>query len=313
MPCYYPLTAYYGGKTPSGKKSVVFKKPPGPNPDGLQLPCGRCIGCRLERSRQWAVRCMHEASLWEDNCFITLTYNDQNLPPSESLHLPHFQMFMKRLRKHYTGKKIRFYHCGEYAEREKPGGLYMDLIGRPHYHALLFNLDFPDKTYWKTENGNKLYISDTLTKLWGMGHCLIGSLTFESAAYVARYVLKKKTGPPAPDHYKGRDPEYTTMSRRKGIGLKWLEKFHTDVYPHDFVIVRGNKSKPPRFYDKFLESSDPDMLENLKLARSKRADKTYMLNVRGKKIAVSDNSPRRLAVKEQVKLAQIKNLKRNLK
>lgn len=149
----------------------------------LSLPCGQCIGCRLEYSRQWAIRCMHESTLHDQSCFITLTYSDDNLPEHGTLILRDFQLFMKRLRFEFSNVKIRFYHCGEYGEK----------FGRPHYHALLFGIDFEaDRTlYSQSKQGSKLYVSDTLNKLWNKGFATIGNITFESAAYVARYVVKK--------------------------------------------------------------------------------------------------------------------------
>lgn len=267
----------------------------------MMVPCGQCLGCRLERSRQWAVRCVHEASLYDRNSFLTLTYSEDNLPRDLSLNLSHFQLFMKRLRKSVAPKRVRFYHCGEYGEREQ----------RPHYHALLFGHDFEDKKYFSERGGNKVYTSDELSSLWKLGHAVVGDVTFDSAAYVARYVMKKVTGPSAEDHYFGRRPEYTTMSRRPGIGAKWFEKYASDVYPHDRVVVRGVAGRPPRFYDSILEKSDPALLAVLKEKREK--SERFVPNVyNGKVYLESDSSYRRLAVKNEVKLAQIQNLKRPL-
>ena len=118
--------------------------------------------------------------MYDDNCFITLTYSNQHIPADGSLDVRVFQKFMKRLRKRF-GDGIRFYHCGEYGS----------LLGRPHYHACLFNFDFPDKYLWKENNGQKLYRSPSLEELWPYGYSSIGTVTFESAAYVARYILKR--------------------------------------------------------------------------------------------------------------------------
>ena len=151
------------------------------------VPCGQCIGCRLERSRQWAIRCVHEASLHTDNCFITLTYSPDCLPSDGSLNHDDFQKFFKRLRKHIAPKKIRYYMCGEYGEDlQQPSKL-----GRPHFHACLFGLDFDDKQLYIVRDDVKLYTSATLEKIWGKGFVTIGDVTFESAAYVARYIAKK--------------------------------------------------------------------------------------------------------------------------
>ena len=137
MVCFSPLQAFKLEGWHQYGLPPVFKRPAGPHRE-LQLPCGQCVGCRLERSRQWVVRCIHEASLYENNCFLTLTYSDDCLPNGNDLIYRHFQLFMKRLRKRF-GSNIRFYMCGEYG----------DLFGRPHYHACLFNFDAPDKVLYR--------------------------------------------------------------------------------------------------------------------------------------------------------------------
>ena len=245
MPCYKPLVGWRSRElTEKGKRKIVFNPSKGFLDLRETIPCGQCIGCRLERSRQWAIRCVHEASLHKDNCFITLTYNNENLPKDGSLILKDFQDFMKRLR-HKFGSGIRFFHCGEYGEKFK----------RPHYHACLFGLSLPDRRLHSQSNGHKLYVSEILNELWQhKGYAIIGELTFESAAYVARYITKKITGEPAKEHYEGicevtgeitkRKPEYTTMSRRPGIASDWFKKYKSDVYPGDFVVLRNKKLKP---------------------------------------------------------------------
>ncbi len=269
MPCFRPLEGF---RCPSG--GIVFSRY---HSIGLEMsvPCGQCIGCRLERSRQWAVRCMHEASLHADTSFVTLTYDDEFLPRFGSLLMDDWQKFFKRLRKR-TGK-VRFFGCGEYGEQ----------FGRPHYHACLFGRDFPDKVLWSTRGGHDVFRSPLLESVWTCGQSEIGSLTFESAAYVARYCVKKVTGPKAREHYEcvdpetgelgSRLPEFATMSRRPGIGTGWFEKFGSDVYPSDEVIVRGKSSKPPRFYDRLFELSSPEEMRSLRRLRAKarcRADET---------------------------------------
>jgi hypothetical protein len=297
MPCYHPLQGYRA----RGGKHIVFNPKDGWIDQKVTVPCGQCIGCRLERSRQWAMRCMHEASLYEDNCFITLTYNNEHLPKDGSLHKEHFQKFMKRLRKKHQNKTIRFYHCGEYGEKYR----------RPHYHAILFNHDFGDKKLFKTEKEIRLYTSKELEELWPYGFNTIGDVTFESAAYTARYIMKKQTGKAADKHYENVDietgeihkilPEYNTMSRRPGIGTEWFKKYNKDVYPKDFVTIRGKKLKPPKFYDRMYEHQYPEDFEKIK---DKRLD---MMNKNWK-----DNTPDRLRQKEIVKKAQLDKLKRNL-
>lgn len=267
-------------------------------PGEITIRCGQCIGCKLERSRQWAVRCMHEAALHEANCFVTLTFADQYLPEDRSLCVTHLQKFMKRLRKHFAPHKIRFYACGEYGEQYQ----------RPHYHLCLFGIDFTDKYYWATNRGNTLYRSSTLEQLWPFGNATLGQVTFESAAYVARYVTKKITGPAAQAHYQIMDPstgelyhrrpEFTQMSRRPGIGRNWLSRFEREVYQHDSVIMRGREMKPPRYYDLAYEIHYPGHMEQI---RQQRRDQRN----------IKDNTRRALAAHEAIMTSQHSNATRN--
>lgn len=274
------------------------------------VPCGQCIGCRLEYSRQWAVRCVHEASLFERNCFITLTYDDDHIPHDGSLSKREFQLFMKKLRRRFTGHEsvidkdnitypIRYFHCGEYGEQEF----------RPHYHACLFNFDFDDRELWSIRDDVRLYTSESLKELWPYGFSTIGDVTFDSAAYVARYVVKKVTGKLAKDWYERVDTEtgevinlqkeYVTMSRRPGIAARWFEKFKDDCYPSDFIVVNGAKMKPPKYYDRLFEHEYSDEMEVIKDNRLNAID-------------YEDNTPQRLKIKQIVKEAQISFLKRDL-
>ncbi len=291
MPCYSPLNGYVS-KRPNakGKFPIVFNHRDGWLDRPVSVPCGQCVGCRLERSRQWAVRCVQEASLYDDNCFITLTFDDDNLCPSGSLKKADFQKFMKRLRKRF-GAGIRYYHCGEYG----------DVGGRPHHHACLFNFDFPDRVFWCERDGVRLYVSESLSELWPFGFSTIGDVTFESSAYVARYVMKKITGDKAEEHYGGKLPEYTTMSRRPGIGKPWLDKFQSDVYPHDRVVVRGNiVCKPPKYYDAIYDVNNHSQLLKLKGKRERRCKGN------------PNNYGKRLLVRKELKEMVIKQLRRTL-
>lgn len=301
MPCYHPMQATFCLRE-DGKKDLTFSTALArqfalgikPNANQLSIPCGKCMGCRLERSRQWAVRCMHESELYEDNCFVTLTFNEDNLPKNGSLDRVVIQNFIKRLRKRFSKRKIRLFYCGEYGEK----------LSRPHYHLCLFNLDFKDKYYWRNSNGGlPVYRSPTLESLWPFGNSEIGSLTFESAAYVARYCTKKVTGELADDHYKGRLPEFCQASLRPGIGHGWLDKFgHTDVFSHDEVICReGVRCKPPRYYDKYLEKKDAKLLNVNKLRREARG-----------KSKAHDNTARRLKDREICQERRFQKLPRSM-
>lgn len=292
MACYSPISAW------RDSAGAIFFADRGRG-DRIDLPCGRCIGCRLERSRQWAVRIMLEAQAHQKTSFVTLTYDQQNLPSPPSLDYTHYQLFMKRLRKQFG--PVRFFMCGEYGDESR----------RPHYHACIFGADFSeDRAVWNvTSQGHYLYRSSALESLWRHGHSLIGALTFESAAYVARYVLKKVTGDLADAHYRYVDsdgvvsqltPEFCHMSLKPGIGALWFDKYHTDVYPHDYIVVNGVKCKPPRYFDKLLKRVSRETLLEIKTQREydgyqRRDDSTY----------------ERLAVRREVKQAAISHLKRN--
>lgn len=288
VPCYSPLRGFRSRvRAASGKRTWVSNPVAGFGDRPLVIPCGQCVGCRLERARQWAVRCVHEASLYEENAFVTLTYADEWVPDYGSLRKTDFQQFMKRLRKRY-GSGIRFFHCGEYGSVSK----------RPHYHALLFGFDFPDKTPWTSRNGLPVWRSAELELLWPFGLSEIGSVTFESASYVARYVVEKVTGERAKSHYERVDgetgevvriePEYCTMSRRPGIGRGWIEKFAAETYRADSVVVRGYEQRPPRYYDGVVELSAE--------ARARRK----------RKAKPEENTEERLAVREEVRRARLR-------
>lgn len=303
MVCFYPLSGYRSvTKNENGRRPVFFRVKVGKEGEARKftLACGQCVGCRLERSRQWAVRCMHESKLHEKNCFITLTYDSKWILKNGSLSVKDFQLFMKKFRKKYG--KIRFFHCGEYGPK----------LERPHYHALIFGFDFDDKKIWKKNGRDEvIYTSEKLTKLWGMGHCTVCELTFDTAAYCARYTLKKITGRDSNKHYERvdpetgevvhRKPEYCTMSRRPGIGRGHLDKFVTDVYPSDYLIVNGKKARPPRFYDNIYEVMDPLTMEEVKFNREVNGEKHW-----------ENNTKERLAVREEVTKRRLKHLKREI-
>ena len=423
MPCYHPIPAY---RLPSG--SVVFHDKGDGSP--FEVPCGRCVGCRLDKSRVWALRCVHEASLHDENSFITLTYAPEHLPSDGGLVKEDFQKFMKRLRKKFAPRRIRYYMCGEYGDRtnrphyhallfgldfsdrealppsasgadlftsktlEKVWGKGFVTVGdvtfesaaycaryimkklngpacevvndetglrpyerfdsrtgeivevekeycamsrieqigrfishrflfnrtnRPHYHALLFGLDFSDREALPpSASGADLFTSKTLEKVWGKGFVTVGDVTFESAAYCARYIMKKLNGPACEvvndetglrpyERFDSRtgeivevEKEYCAMSRRPGIARDWIQKFTGDCYPKDFVTVRGVKVRPPRYYDQYLESVNPDLLDDVK------AQRAFVSSLS------DDNSELRLSQKKTVKEAQFDQLKRNL-
>lgn len=276
MPCYRPLTAYRKGgeikfKIPRSQSKLQYEK--------LTIPCGQCIGCRIRRTRMWAVRCVHEASLYQQNIFITLTYDEEHLPDNRSLNKTHFQGFMKRLRKKHPNQKIRYYMCGEYGGK----------LGRPHYHALIFNFDFEDKYFWRTSKKNTIYRSPTLERLWPFGLSDIGSVTAQSANYVAGYIQKKITGKQANLHYQWFDentgevydrlPEYNSMSLKPGIGKLWYDKYWKDVFPTDTIHdIEGKRLIVPDYYLDKLEVHCPAMWEMVKIFRKEDAEEYREIN-----------------------------------
>ncbi len=285
MTCFHPLTAY---RSSGGK--IVFNPRQGYVDLPVDLACGSCSGCRYDHSREWAVRCVHEAQLHKMNSFITLTYNDEHLPKDGSLCLEDWQKFAKRLRR--AAGPFRFFHCGEYGE--------VNL--RPHYHACIFGLDFvADRGLWKDSGRDPLFRSPLLDKTWGMGFATVGALTFKSAAYVARYVMKKAVGDLSGVNKQTGlcvRPEYVTMSRRPGIGADWLKRFKSDVYPSDEVVLEGRKYRPPRFYDSMLPDAELDVY--------KASRRGAMVN-RGK-----DLLPDRLRSREKHLEARLKLLDRSI-
>ena len=300
MPCFSPLPGFKGPVNENGKRPVIWRAPAGS--EKQPVPCGKCIGCRLRYSKNWAIRCMHESQMHTENSFITLTYDEKNVPADGNLDVREVQLFMKRLRKK-IGQPVRYFFAGEYGGR----------FGRPHYHGLMFGYDFPDKVLKVERLGNKLYESKILAEVWPNGFHTIGDLSYASAAYVARYCVKKATA--QVEYYRDdesgvrmqvdkrsghiRSAEFTVMSRKPGIGAKWFERFNGDVFPSDEVIINGRKERPPRFYDNLLDKKDPDLLENLKVKRASG-------------IKWSENTLERLLVREQFQLDRMKHLIRPL-
>ena len=325
MPCYSPLKGYKdrltGGLTFSRNNAR----------EKMDVGCGQCLGCKLDYSLMWAVRISHEAERYVDNCFITLTYRDSSactdeqfrngyfVPSDWSLHPSHFQKFMKRLRKAFPDRKIRYFYAGEYGRKCKHG---IDLeenscplcnVGRPHFHACLFNISFPDLVSYSTDHGKINFTSPMLERIWKYGFVDVGELNFASAAYVARYILKKVNGVKAADHYYNTDldgnvvllePEYCRMSRggragkgkRCGIGASWFEKYRDDVFPADRVPYGNGDflNIVPRYYEEMYKAIKPDSLQKIKNKR-----------MQYKKDNPEEFSPQRLEDKYKVRKARL--------
>lgn len=306
MPCHYPVRAFRIADRQGRPEGISFHPVKGMNVIAdLKVPCGQCMGCKTERARQWAIRCMHEAQLHPENCFITLTYNEENLPDRKELVYKEFQSFLKKLR-----KKVCFYlpsskHQGPYRKiRYYVSGEYGELKERPHWHACIFGYDFPDKIFFKNSKGGPIFTSKILETLWLKGFSTTMFLTFESAQYAASYIMKKHRGQSSDLDYQFidmetgevlyREKELSRMSLKPGIGYNWYQKYKSEVFPFDRVIVKGMEMKPPRYYVRKYKDENPEGHEEL----------TALREARGKETA-EDNTEERLLVKERVLEAKI--------
>lgn len=250
----------------------------------MTVPCGKCIGCRANQARDWSIRLQHEGRCHEASWFLTLTYNEENLPANGSLCPEDLQRFFKSLRKRFPPKAISYFACGEYGET----------TSRPHYHAVLYGPAFLDRRSLPRRDGHDIWRSPTVDDCWEMGIHELGTVTPASAAYVAGYVQKKVTAAANPFHYaKILDPmtgelleverEFTRMSRRPAIGKRWIERWWRDVYPADRVFLEGREYPPPRFYDKWMEEHHPDIIAEVKWNRDQEGEFTDDYTLSAKK------------------------------
>lgn len=286
MSCGKPLDAY----RPASGGPLSFNRPhtgqAGIHYHKLQIPCGQCILCRLEHARQWAVRITHEATLHDASSFITLTYNDENLPPHSGLRYADLQKFWKRLRKKLG--KLRYYAVGEYG----------DETHRPHYHACLFGHAFTDNRIMLRTQPTLLWTHPMLEEAWGMGNVSVGALTFETAQYTAAYVTKKlgKKRYVRVDEETGEliqlEQPRAFMSLRPAIGREWLTDYGNAVYAHDQVVINGRPQKPPKYYDQWLAKRSEIALSMIKERRMEE----------GKKLTPDENKARLTNASARAKL-----------
>lgn len=294
MSCYHPMIGRYDGISPSTGKphykmsphDLYSTKQCKHDPRDVMIPCGQCIGCRLDKSRQWADRMMLELDHSKVAVFLTLTYDDERLPLSmtenPTLRKKHLQDFLKRLRYYYPSKEIRYYAAGEYG----------DTTGRPHYHAIVFGLDVSDfgdaELYKVNEYAQPLFISDHLASdIWQFGNCLIGPVSWQTCAYVSRYCMKKLNGEYAHYVYDEFDlePEFALMSRRPGIA-GYFPADHPDTWqqrrqyisdPHGVRNI--TRVELPNYLLKQLEAVNPDLYKQIKLQKMQCADDAQMLKL----------------------------------
>lgn len=275
---------------------------------GRRVACGHCIECQMLYSSVWAFRIGLEAQSYKDNCFITLTYNEDNRPKDDHLSKRDLQLFIKRLRKHFKNAKIRYFACGEYGSKK----------GRPHYHVILFNCKFDDLYFWCLDNKKtKLYRSPTLEKLWTFGFSTVGELTDESAKYCAKYLQKI----PADN----RPRPFILMSKKPGIGFNQLKLSWAES---DKMYLHGKSLRLPRYFLDVLERQENGIKDKIKLKREKNdivfsfvnngqfddlAYQTYLEN-RIKKFEVNfqldkiiDSSGKKSIIKNKLEKAREKN------
>lgn len=276
MSCYHPIEAwdYTDQLDLLGPRQISMK---GPQDLGdrkkmirqgrrLLLPCRKCVGCRLDKSREWANRVVMEQLYHQESWFLTLTYDDEHLPPAYpvdpataeilSVHATlvkeDLQKFFKRLRKN-SKQELRYFASGEYGSQTY----------RPHYHCLIFGLHLDDLQPIKRNfSGDQYYVSDFIAKCWPYGIHILGQVTWNSAAYVARYTMKKATHGYTKEYYEkaGIQSEFQTMSLRPAIGRRFYDD-HPDLFEYSTFNVTtmygGLKMSPPEYFRKLHKKDRP--------------------------------------------------------
>lgn len=329
MSCYHPLEAFDVSPVGSSKKKIVFNVNPYTREklvaDGrlLQLPCGQCIGCRLQYSRDWANRCMLELYYHKSAYFATLTYNDEHLPrswsvdkdtgeafPAATLVPDDFQKFMKRLRKRFCEQQIRFFGAGEYGSQTL----------RPHYHVILFGLELPDLVALKRSRlGDQYFVSDSFQSCWrdsdgnDIGYTLLGAVSWETCAYVARYIMKKQKGAQKSFYADlGIMPEFSRMSLKPGIGRQYYDDHKDTIWKFDKINVStkngGLSFPPPRSYTRILADDDPVLAEEISSIRKFEA-----ITRMNQKLMLTDKGYYDiLKMEEEMKIKRARQLRRIL-
>ena len=333
MSCFHPLKGYIVGVNPVTGKDKIWIRPYDEEHDlpSVDIPCGRCIGCRLEYSRQWANRLLCELQYHDSAYFVTLTYDNDYLPrepvydrftgeylyDSYTLRKKHLQTFMKHLRRHFESDKIRFFACGEYGSQTV----------RPHYHLILFGLHLDDLVLYKRSPlGDDLYNSPSLQACWSnyigkdscgrerydpLGHVVIGKVTWESCAYVARYVTKKMSGELG-EWFVSQNMElpFCNMSRKPGLGRAYYDS-HPDMMHFEFINIPtengAKKFRPPKYFEKLYEIDEPELASERSEKRKCFAEHTKELILKNTDLSYLDY----LAVKEENLKGRLKALDRS--
>lgn len=297
LSCYHPIIAYrYKVVNPGGRygqpQHLIFR----PNYEDfvsgrlqpVPLPCGKCLGCRMDYSRQWANRCLMEMQYHESTMFLTLTYDDAHLPrtftadpgtgevisPAATLVPRDFTLFIKRLRKRFSDQTLRLFGCGEYGSQ----------TFRPHYHIIVFGLSLSDmEPYKQSQLGDQYFTSPSLDACWTAsdgspkGFIVAAPANWQTCAYVARYILKKQTGADGKRDYKalGIEPPFVRMSRRPGLGYQWFQD-HPDAMQYSQINVStvdgGRSFPPPAYFKRLYKSIDPVSADWYAIERSTAAE-----------------------------------------
>lgn len=334
MSCFSPLHAISKGLNSNGKKNIYFPKTQFEYDnlskifEPIEIPCGKCVGCRLANSRMWANRCLIESKEYSNNYFVTLTYSDDNLTFVKSLNAQtgevqkrptlvkkDMQKFMKDLRRymsyHFGIDNIRFFGCGEYGTKKS----------RPHFHMILFNCPLNDLKYFFTNKaGDKIYRSEIIEKVWNKGLCSVGEVTWNSIAYTARYVMKKQKGKTSgfvlneeSDLTYGLVPEFMNCSRSPGIARKFFEDNKHEIYQTDEIILSDGKRKvlkikPPKYYDDLYDLENHAVIESIKKSRKELAEYNLALQLERTDLSKEEY----LALKRRAKESQICRLLRSI-
>lgn len=217
----------------------------------MQVPCCKCMPCRIRRRSEWTVRLFHELDYWKKACFVTLTYSPEKLPQASdgrvgTLVKRHLQLFHKRLR-YNTGVAYKYYAVGEYGEH------YM----RPHYHGIYFGFGPQDKKVFE--------------EAWLDGcRVHIGTVTHDSIQYVAGYVEDKLYGDEAEKVYGSFEPPFPLMS--KNLGERFVKDHADQILERGGITVYGKEVGIPRYYKKKLNITKTDLISKYLVHQNKIED-----------------------------------------
>lgn len=302
MSCFHPIRAWLPVADLGDGLRPVFRRPVvGKDYERVGLPCKKCEGCLMDRARDFGIRAAHEAQMHKWSCFVTLTYSPEHLPFRGMLKPKDYFEFRQKMKNHRRDYKLRFLGVGEYGSK----------TWRPHFHVCVFGHWFFDAVRaGMSSSGFQNYESKTLTEMWGKGRAVINVMGSKIAAYAARYSLKKvgasdgyvRTDPRTGVEYK-LPPEF--MSASKQLGKAWLEKYYSDVWPHDFIVMAdGAKAPVPRYYERVLREWSEDDYQALCERKRKRGEDNFE--------QFCNSLADRLAVRKECMLARLQFSKRGL-